>query len=433
MHDVAIAGAGPVGLLLASELALVGCSVIVLEREESPHSPMRTLPLGLRGLNAGSAEALYRRGILEPMLDASGVEPRSVGADRISTAPPLPQSVSHVAGIEPDPSLIRASDLPYRLPSPAAEGFMTSLDAVECVLTEHALALGVEIVRGAPVTAVEHGEESVLVSTGDTSHRAAWLVGCDGGRSAVRRAMQVPTYRRGRVLLAGDAAHIHAPLGGQGLNLGLGDAMNLGWKLAATVRGDAPDELLDSYTAERHPVGAAVLAWSRAQVATMAPGPNTPALRELVSDLLSTHEGALHAYRKTSGLWHRYDLGSTHPLVGRTAPDIRVDDGTTLGDALRAGQGVLLDFTSDRALSKEISVWSERIRVVAGMPHEAFDLSGMLVRPDGVVAWRDDAAHNHADLAGLRTAAHRWFGYPDSPHDRHDDTTRPVDRERSIA
>lgn len=545
MHDVAIAGAGPVGLLLASELAQAGCSVIVFERDEAGHSPMRALPLGLRGLNAGSAEALYRRGMLGAAVAASGVDPSTVGADLDATRPPLPRSVSHVAGIEPDPSLITPADLPHRLPSPAADGFMTSLDALEGVLADRALALGVEIVRGAPVTDIRQGDGSVTVQAGGASHRATWLVGCDGGRSSVRRAagfrfvgtdpvftgyvaqvvfddaqalpagftvtprgmflrtpfeghvgmmdadggafdrsqpltaehlqsvlrrisgldvtlrevvqassftdraMQATSYRRGRVLLAGDAAHIHAPLGGQGLNLGLGDAMNLGWKLAATIRDDAPDDLLDSYDTERHPVGESVLDWSRAQVAAMTPGPNTPALRELLADLLSTREGVLHAHRRTSGLWHRYDFGDPHPLVGRTAPDFRFADGPSLGHALQGGTGVLLDFTSDRSLADEVSAWADRLVVLSGTPRESFGLCGVLVRPDGVVAWTHEAtapgtAKQHstteqhseteqqsAALSGLRVAITRWFGKPD-PQDAEDRETTPDDHERSL-
>ncbi|MGH3588377.1 MAG: FAD-dependent monooxygenase, partial [Pseudonocardia sp.] len=405
MHDVAIAGAGPVGLLLAGELALAGCSVLVLERDTDPHPPLTALPLGLRGLNAGSVETFYRRGMLEPLLKASGADGKKVGADPAADEAPVPRELSHFAGIALDAADIDPSALAHRLPGPAMEGRMTSLEAVGEVLSERAAALGVRIVRDAPVTVVTQDDEAVAVTAGGQEHRSRWLVGCDGGRSVVRtlagfdfvgteplftgyvakvtfadpqelpmgfhltptgmylrtpfeghlgmmdfdggafdrsqeptrehlqavlrrvsgtdvtlteihlassftdRAMQATTYRKGRVLLAGDAAHIHSPLGGQGLNLGIGDAVNLGWKLAATVRDDAPDDLLDTYTRERHPIGAAVLDWSRAQVATMKPGPNAPALQRLVRDLMGTPEGATHVYRRTSGLFHRYDLG----------------------------------------------------------------------------------------------------------------------------
>jgi 2-polyprenyl-6-methoxyphenol hydroxylase-like FAD-dependent oxidoreductase len=395
----------------------------VLERDRDPSSPWKELPLGLRGLSAGSAETFYRRGMLEALVKAVDIDTENIGADPDADEPPPPRDVSHFAGMEFDPANVDVAALPFRLPSPAMEGFMTSLEAVGTMLTERAAALDVEITRGAPVTAVTQDDEAVVVTAGEHEHRTRWLVGCDGGRSTVRRlagfdfagteplftgyvalvtftdpqqlplwfnltptgvylrtpfeghlgmmdfdggafdrsqpltrdyleavlrrisgtdvtltdvhlassftdrAMQATTYRNGRVLLAGDAAHIHSPLGGQGLNLGIGDAMNLGWKLAAAVHGHAPDALLDTYTSERHPVGASVLDWSRAQVATMKPGPNAPALQRLVRDLLSTRDGTTYLYRKTSGLSNRYDLGSDQPLVGRTAPDFRFNDG----------------------------------------------------------------------------------------------------------
>jgi hypothetical protein len=225
------------------------------------------------------------------------------------------------------------------------------------------------------------------------------------------RAMQAPTYREGRVLLAGDAAHIHSPLGGQGLNLGIGDAVNLGWKLAATVRGSAPEGLLDTYTTERHPVGAAVLDWSRAQVATMKPGPNAPALRQLVHDLMSTTDGTTHVYRKTSGLFNRYDLGSEQPLIGCTAPDFRFEDGTRLGELLRQGQGVVLDFSTDRALHVAAKGWAGRIHYAAGPARNDLGLGAVLIRPDGVVAWASEPA---PDRDAFEQAAAQWFGAPQS-------------------
>ena len=138
------------------------------------------------------------------------------------------------------------------------------------------------------------------------------------------RSQQATTYRKGRVLLAGDAAHIHSPLGGQGLNLGLGDAMNLGWKLAATLRGNAPDGLLDSYTAERHPVGARILDWTRAQVALMRPSPHSRALEAIIRDLMATRDGATYFAERVWGVSLRYDLDDSHPLVGHSAPRLRV-------------------------------------------------------------------------------------------------------------
>lgn len=217
------------------------------------------------------------------------------------------------------------------------------------------------------------------------------------------RAMQTTTYRNGRVLLAGDAAHIRSPLGGQGLNLGIGDAMNLGWKLAAAVHGTAPEGLLDTYTSERHPIGAGILDWSRAQVATMKPGPHAPALRTLIHELMSTSDGTTHVYCRTSGLFHQYDLGGGHPLVGRSAPDFRFEDGTRLGHLLRHGHGLLLDFTADQALSKAAQAWQGRIRYAAGPVRDSLGLAAVLVRPDGVVAWTGAGPH------ALEQAAARWF------------------------
>jgi hypothetical protein len=223
--------------------------------------------------------------------------------------------------------------------------------------------------------------------------------------------MQATSYRNDRVLLAGDAAHIHSPLGGQGLNLGLGDAMNLGWKLAATLNGTAPAGLLDTYTTERHPVGAAILDWSRAQVATMNPGPDAPALRQLVRDLLDTRDGTTHVFRNTSGLSHRYDLGSDQPLVGRTAPDFRFSDGTRLGDLLHEGQGVALDFTTGRNLHDVAARWKDRIGYASGQVGNDLECGALLIRPDGVVAW---AGGHEPDADAFGRAATRWFGVPTS-------------------
>ena len=148
------------------------------------------------------------------------------------------------------------------------------------------------------------------------------------------RARQAATYRKGRVLLAGDAAHTHSPLGGQGLNLGLGDAMNLGWKLAAAHRGRASEGLLDSYGLERQPVGARVLDWSRAQVALMRPHRGMRALEAIIRELIATGDGATYFAEQVWGVGLRYDLGDESPLVGRSAPDFTLDDGSRLNESL---------------------------------------------------------------------------------------------------
>lgn len=186
MHDVLIAGGGPVGLFLAGELALSGCSVLVLERDQELSPPLQALPLGMRGLSAGSAEAFYRRGLLEAIVNASGTDEDKVGADPEAVNAPDPRDVSHFAGMGLDAANIDTSALPFRLPSPAMEGFMTSLEAVSAVLSSWAVALGVEILRGVPVTAVTQDHEAVVATAGSQEYRALWLVGCDGGRSTVR-------------------------------------------------------------------------------------------------------------------------------------------------------------------------------------------------------------------------------------------------------
>ncbi|MBZ9995848.1 FAD-dependent monooxygenase [Mesorhizobium sp. BH1-1-4] len=224
------------------------------------------------------------------------------------------------------------------------------------------------------------------------------------------RAYQATAYRKGRVLLAGDAAHIHSPLGGQGLNLGLGDAMNLGWKLAATIRGDAPAGLLDSYFEERHPVGADVLDWSRAQVALMRPSRDSRALAAIVRDLIDTRDGATYFAERVWGVGLRYDLGGAHPLVGRGAPDFGLADGTRLGELMRSGRGLLLDFDGRAPLQALGGRWSGRIAYIASDARERLGLSALLVRPDGFVAW---AADGEPDIEEATQAASRWFGEPE--------------------
>jgi len=479
--------------------------VLVLERDCEATSPWKMLPLGLRGLNPSSAQALDRRGLLEAVAEASGTDGATLGAPKDAVEAPPPRGISHFAGMGLDAALIDTAALEYRLPTPAAEGFMTSLHAVNSVLTQRIADLGVDVIRGVSVTAVSQDDEGVVVRTGDHEHRAHWLVGCDGGRSAVRglagfgfvgtkptftgyvahvsftdaqqlsygftvtpdgmylrtpfeghvgmmdfdggafdrsrpltrdhlesvlrrisgtevsisdlhlastftdRAMQAPAYRMGRILLAGDAAHIHSPLGGQGLNLGIGDALNLGWKLAATVQGHAPAGLLNTYEAERHPVGAAVLDWSRAQVAAMHPGPNTPALRKLLFDLMNTRCGATHVYRVTSGLFAHYDLGGRHPIVGTTAPEFRLASGTRLGELMREGRGIVLDVPGHRTLRDAADGWEGRIDYLTGALRNDLGLHAVLIRPDGIVVW---ASAGVPDTDAFAQSATRWFGHP---------------------
>jgi 2-polyprenyl-6-methoxyphenol hydroxylase-like FAD-dependent oxidoreductase len=221
------------------------------------------------------------------------------------------------------------------------------------------------------------------------------------------RARQATAYRNGRVLLAGDAAHIHAPLGGQGLNLGLGDAMNLGWKLAETTQGKAPQGLLDSYKTERYPLGARVLDGSRAQVLLMRPDANARALNAILRDLMDTRDGATYFAGRQWGITTRYDLGGDHPLVGHSVPNFEFEDGGTIGELMRDGRGLLLDFNKNASLEALVSEYGDRIKFVSGRAKEQLGLSTLLIRPDGFVAWASD---NRPDEQSIRQAAAVWFG-----------------------
>jgi 2-polyprenyl-6-methoxyphenol hydroxylase-like FAD-dependent oxidoreductase len=220
------------------------------------------------------------------------------------------------------------------------------------------------------------------------------------------RARQATTYRNGRVLLAGDAAHIHSPLGGQGLNLGIGDAMNLGWKLAATIQNNAPEGLLDSYYTERHPIGAQVLDWSRAQVAIMRPEPNARALNAIVRDLMNTRDGATYFSSKVWGVFTHYNLGTGHPLVGYSVPNFEFEDGATIGELMHDGQGILLDFDLNASLKRLASEYGDQMKYVSGRPKEQLGLSAVLIRPDGIIAWASDGEPNEQSI---RQPVALWF------------------------
>ena len=502
-HDVVIAGAGPVGLFLACELGLAGLDVLVLEQAGSPEAALKAPPLGTRGLSVATGEAFLRRGLLDDLLAAAGAA-RAANGPPAAGAPRKAQA-GHFAGIAIDAARIDLSRWKYRLPNPASANFAADMGSVESVLAARAVALGVDIRRGLPVDALDDTGDEVAVRAGGVSFRARWLVGCDGGRSAVRklagfefpgtepeftayyalvdiadpetlrpgrnatpsgfymnqpgqiaiadfdggafdrseaitrehlqavlrrvsgtqvtlasvrlatsftdRARLATAYRRGRVLLAGDAAHIHSALGGQGLNAGLGDAMNLGWKLAATLRGTAPAGLLDTYHAERHPVGQWVLDWTRAQVAVMRPGPHARALEGIVRDLANTRDGATYFAEQLWGVSLHYDLGGGHPLVGYSAPDFAFDDGSTVASRLRGGTGLWVDFDGSQPSRHAIAPWHDRIGCVAGGAKNALGLAAMLVRPDGFVAWASDQKPAPGDVEPVAT---RWFGPPAS-------------------
>jgi 2-polyprenyl-6-methoxyphenol hydroxylase-like FAD-dependent oxidoreductase len=255
--------------------------------------------------------------------------------------------------------------------------------------------------RDAPVTAAELQES--LRRTSGTQVTVTAVI------SATRftdNARQASSYRQGRVLLAGDAAHVHSPFGGQGLNVGIGDAVNLGWKLAATISGWAPAGLLDTYTSERHPVGAWVLDWTRAQVALMRTDPRSRALQGVVGDLLATGDGATYLAKKLSGVLHRYDLGDEHRLVGYGAPDLEFADGSRLADHCADGRAVLLDLADSAELRDLAASWAGRLNVVTTKPVSNPELTGLLMRPDGHVAW----ASEDGRPGQLAQALSDWLG-----------------------
>jgi 2-polyprenyl-6-methoxyphenol hydroxylase-like FAD-dependent oxidoreductase len=502
IHDAVIAGAGPVGLFLACELRLAGLSVLVLEKSSDPRMPLKRLPFGMRGLSIPTMEALYRRGLLD---DVASLSPSKDGAARSGGAhwmnhPRGPGG--HFAGIQFFQDAVDESTWPYRLPNPASSTMAVELESFESVLARRATQLGADIRRGVSVERFESSDDGVTVFTNEKTFQARWLVGCDGGRSVVRkaggfaftgtdpeftgysvevelaephplqpgrhytesgmytfaspgtiamvefdggashriapitlehvqavlrrvsgsevvvsalklattwtdRAHQATSYRNGRVLLAGDAAHIHSPLGGQGLNLGLGDAINLGWKLAAIVHGDAPESLLDTYQSERQPVGASILDWSRAQVAIMRPGKSSRALGAIIRDLIDTQDGATYFAERVWGISLRYDLGASHPLVGRSVPDVEFSDGARVGELLRTGNGLLIDFEASEVLKMLSTRWSRGVTYIASDAKDRLGLKAILVRPDGVVAWATDAA---PELDEAANAMARWFG-----------------------
>lgn len=497
IYDVIISGAGPVGLFLACELALANCTVLILEKTEERHSPIKQLPFGIRGLNAPSVEALYRRGLLQELQLHKRLKNPHQNAGQGAR-----RQVGHFAGIPFHEGDIDTAQWKYRLASATEPSLMTEMAELETVLNHRVAAMGVTTLRGHAVTGFTQTTERVTVHAGGEAFQAKWLVGCDGSRSVVRkaggfdfagtepeftgysaqveiaapeklkpgrnvtptgmylqsqpgylliqdfdsgafhssgqaitlqhlqavlrhvsgadvtltalhiattwtdRARQATAYRNGRVLLAGDAAHIHAPLGGQGLNLGLGDAMNLGWKLAATIHHKAPEGLLDSYFAERHPIGAQVLDWSRAQAAIMRPDVHARALNAIIRDLMNTRDGATYMAGRVWGVNTHYNFAGNHPLTGCSVPNFELKDGTKIGELMHDGRGLLLDFTIHPALQTLAAEYSGQIKYIPGQAKYTLGLSAALVRPDGYIAW---AADGDVDEAALKKVAGLWF------------------------
>jgi 2-polyprenyl-6-methoxyphenol hydroxylase-like FAD-dependent oxidoreductase len=488
--DIVVVGAGPVGLLAAIELTLGGARVVVLERLAAPSTVLKAGGLGPLG-----SEALQRRGMAAAIAAAEARSMAMMAQFAGLNEPNLrgrgPKYSGHFAGLR----LIRAD----AQKEPERRSSLVDQQAIEAMLADRARSLGIEVRRECDVNALMQHADGVDVewasTTGEGHIRCSYLVGCDGGRSPIRKMAgfdfpgwdptltmyqalaevdhpepllphgfhytsdgmfgfllgrvfmldfsgppadrQAPvtheefeavlrrvsgvdvrvrafenasrwtdntrladSYRRGKVLLAGDAAHVHSPFGGQGMSLGLVDAANLGWKLAMVVRGEMPESLLDTYTAERRPVAEAVLANTLAQAAIMRPDPQSGAMRDIVAKLMQFDDVNRSIGETMSGLSIRYDLGSDLDDVGRLIGDKPISQGVSLYGVMQDGMGVLLDASTEEKASKLVAATTQRIRCVA------LDTGlSMLIRPDACIAWASE--ENSTD--GLEEALRRWF------------------------
>lgn len=486
---VIVVGAGPTGLMLAAELALAKVPVILLERLPEPASAARAF-----AIHMSSVHMFRQRGL-----------------DQFEGAP----TFTHYNFGFPGVTALDPAELPL----------VMSQRRVEMILEQRVAQLGVDARYGHELLGFEQDQDAVTVTIrgGDQEYslRASYLVGCDGGRSTVRRlagfafpgtestlcgrtgdveilderyhkGLGVPIfptglaaiiphpdepgmwrataiefdsgragddvpvtvdefraafervtgidlkigkygwftrfgnatrlveqYRDRRVFLAGDAAHIHFPSAGQGLNTGMQDAMNLGWKLAAAVHGWGGDELLDTYHSERHPIGREACVYPQVQMALIHPPERAAPLRELIGALVRFPEVSRYIIERATGLGIRYPMvydgqpAPEHRLLGYRVPDapLRAAGGpTSVATLLRDGRGLLLDLRNGRANLADLSGWRDRLNTVTAEPSDDLDAACVLVRPDGYVAFVDTEG---TDEAGLHAALTTWFGKPD--------------------